>query len=65
MARRSVTYSAVLGWLVANTDTKWAENWKPGDNTAETLPDTAWLVLDLFDVPVEKLVEDVREEGWG
>jgi hypothetical protein len=62
LARKTVTYSEVLGWLVANTDTKWAEEWKPGD---AALPDTAWLVLDLFKVPVEQLVEDVRNEGWG
>jgi hypothetical protein len=61
--QRTLTYSAVLGWLVGNTDTKWADNWKPGDDAAKTLPETAWLVLDLFQVTVEQLVEAVRQEG--
>jgi hypothetical protein len=61
MAGKTVTYSAVVGWLVYNTDTKWANKWKPGDK----LPDTASLVLDLFKVPIEKLVRDLRNEGYG
>ena len=61
VAQKTVTYSAVLGWLVANTNTKWAENWKAEDK----LPDTAWLVMDLFDMPVERLVEGCTERGVG
>jgi hypothetical protein len=58
--QRTLTYSSVIGWLARNTDTKWADNWKPDDK----LPDTAHLVLDLFEVTAEELAKDVRQEGW-
>jgi hypothetical protein len=58
-ARNRITYDAVVSWIVANTDTAWADNYMHGDIP----PEMGWMLVDLFQKSVEQVVADITNEG--
>ena len=57
--RNRVSCEAVVGWIVGNTDTAWADNFKHGDVPAPM----GRLLTDLFGRTVDQVVTDTTKEG--